>query len=283
MSILTLRDKSSLFEQRAIWRAEGKRVALVPTMGALHEGHLSLVHQAKQQADVVLATVFVNPRQFGPTEDFSRYPRDEEGDILKLHAAGAAGVYLPTVKEMYPEPFRTVVYVKALGDDLCGAHRPGFFDGVCTVVAKLLLQVLPEVAFFGEKDYQQLQVIRQMVRDLDIPVEVRAGMTVREPSGLALSSRNAYLTTEERAIAEQMNKVLHRAATSILEQRMDVAAACDWGMKQLLQMGFQKVDYFALRDAETLNPVLDVSRPARLLTAAFLGQTRLIDNIAVNP
>lgn len=281
--MITITDKKTLRQQMQEWRSAGLKIALVPTMGALHEGHLSLIYQAKQKADKVIASVFVNPIQFGPNEDFARYPRDEEGDAAKLQGAGADAVYFPQVKEMYPEPFHTVVYVKHLTETLCGTHRPAMFDGVCTVVNKLFMQVMPDMAWFGEKDYQQLQVIRKMVEDLDIPVEVLSGMTVREPSGLALSSRNAYLSAEERKIAEQLNKVMHEVASDILGRSKDIKAACEWGEKKLLSIGFEKVDYFTLRDAETLQPVEEVVRPARLLVAAFLGKTRLIDNIPVKP
>ena len=283
MAITILRDKSSLTEYVAALRAAQTTLALVPTMGALHEGHMSLVHQARQLCDTVIGSIFVNPMQFGPREDFAAYPRDEASDIAKLEAAGAAAVYLPRVDEMYPQGFSTVVYVKGISEDLCGAMRPGHFDGVCTIVSKLFMQMLPDAALFGEKDYQQLQVVRRMVRDLDIPVMVRGCTTIREPDGLAMSSRNAYLSADERRIASMLYKTLTRVSNKLLETHTRTHVALDWGIAQLLQAGFNRVDYLELRDAETLAPVEEVRRPARLLAAAHLGRTRLIDNLAVLP
>ena len=283
MAITILRDKSSLADYLSGLRAEGRKLALIPTMGALHEGHMSLVHQSRLLCDSVIATIFVNPMQFGPKEDFGSYPRDEAADIAKLEAAGTAAVYLPRVEEIYPSGFSTLVYVKGISEDLDGALRPGHFDGVCTVVTKLLMQIMPDVTFFGEKDYQQLQIVRRMVRDLDIPVAIRGCPTIREPDGLAMSSRNAYLNPDERRIAPLMYKTLTRVSNKLLEANTRVHLALDWGIQQLNQIGFNRVDYLELRDAETLLPVEEIRRPARLLVAVQLGRARLIDNIAVLP
>ena len=263
-------------------RQDKARIGLVPTMGALHEGHISLIHLARPLYDETMATIFVNPMQFGPGEDFTTYPRDEAGDIAMLEQAGVDAVYMPKTEEMYPAGFSTVVYVKGITEDLCGAARPGHFDGVCTIVNKLFNQIQPDAAFFGEKDYQQLQIIRRMVRDLDLPVVVHGCPIIREPDGLAMSSRNRYLSEAERLIAPYLYKMLNRVAGRVLEMgRAD--EALNWGRDQLLQVGFTKVDYLQLRDAETLQPVDAVSRPARLLVAARLGRTRLIDNLPILP
>lgn len=278
MAITILRDKSSLME----WREGRTNLGLVPTMGALHEGHMSLIQQSNQLCGETIATIFVNPMQFAPNEDFASYPRDEELDIAKLEQVGTSAVYLPRPEEMYPAGFSTVVYVKGITEDLCGITRPGHFDGVCTVVAKLFHQIQPEAAFFGEKDYQQLQIIRRMVRDLDIPVTVRGCPIIREPDGLAMSSRNRYLAPEEREIATYIHKMLNRVAGRVLESPHP-DEALQWGRDQLLQVGFSKVDYLQLRDADTLLPIDAVNRPARLLVAARLGRTRLIDNLPILP
>jgi len=262
------------------WRARGEAVGLVPTMGALHEGHLSLVRLSRAAADRTCVTVFVNPRQFGPDEDFARYPRDETDDAAKAAALGAELVFAPSLDEMYPEGSVTQVSVKGLGEVLDGAFRPGFFDGVATVVTKLLIQALPDKAFFGEKDYQQLVVVRRLVRDLDLPVSIEAGPTIREPDGLALSSRNAYLTSDERPIAPSLYRTI-RAVAERVAQGAEPDDEAGRGAALLEAAGFERVDYVAVRDAETLGPVTDRSRPARVLAAAWLGQTRLIDNVAV--
>ncbi|WP_097278068.1 pantoate--beta-alanine ligase [Caenispirillum bisanense] len=261
------------------WRAEGLKVALVPTMGALHEGHLSLVRRAKMLADRVVVSIFVNPTQFGPNEDFSRYPRQLEQDRFKLGMAGTHLVYAPTVDEMYPQGFATKVVVSGVSSGLCGDARPGHFEGVATVVTKLLNQGRPDVAVFGEKDWQQLQVIRRLARDLDLPVRIEGAAVVREMDGLAMSSRNAYLSDAERAIANYLYKTLKRIADDI-DAGKDVGHACAWGISELGRLGFGPVDYLEVRDAETLEPVDAVTRPARVLCAVFLGKTRLIDNVA---
>lgn len=266
------------------WRADGLTVALVPTMGALHAGHMSLVHHALGKADRVVVSIFVNPTQFGPNEDFDAYPRQPEQDAAAIMAAGGHAVYLPTVAEMYPDGASTMVEVSGVSSGLCGDARPGHFRGVATVVTKLLLQALPDVAVFGEKDFQQLMVIRRLVQDLDIPVCIVGAPIVREADGLAMSSRNAYLSAEERKTAAQISAVLTEAVTR-LRAGAPVSTVCDSARAALLGAGFRAVDYLELRDAETLAPVTDASRdpsrPSRLLVAAFLGKTRLIDNMDV--
>ncbi|MBS7704851.1 pantoate--beta-alanine ligase [Chelatococcus asaccharovorans] len=264
------------------YRAAGETVALVPTMGALHEGHLQLVREGRKRADRAIATIFVNPTQFGPNEDFARYPRDRDGDLAKLASAGASAVFLPTVETMYPSGFATTVSVAGLTEGLCGAYRPGHFAGVATVVTKLLMQALPDVALFGEKDYQQLQVIKRFVRDLDIPVEIHGVPTIREADGLALSSRNAYLTPAERAVAPLLHALLDEIAAK-LQAGQDAAPLLEAGMGRLGEAGFGPVQYLAFVDADTLEPMGRADRPGRLLVAAYLGKTRLIDNIAVPP
>lgn len=263
----------------AAWRRAGEAVALVPTMGALHAGHLALVSRARTVAHRVVASVFVNPTQFGPGEDLSRYPRDPAGDRRKLAEAGCDLVFMPTVAEMYPDGFAVRVDPGPLAETLEGRSRPGHFAGVATVVAKLLLQAAPDVAVFGEKDYQQLLVIRRIARDLDIPVRIEGVATVREGDGLALSSRNAYLTPDERARAPMLHRTLREVARRV-RGGDDTASA--WGLRTLLDAGFAKVDYLEVRDAETLEPPRP-GAPARVLAAAWLGRTRLIDNIALVP
>ena len=267
----------------ATHRLQNKWIALVPTMGALHEGHLSLIEAAQQKADKVIVSIFVNPKQFGPNEDFDRYPRTWEEDCKMLEAQGVSGVYAPAVGEMYPDGFATSVSVSRLSEGLCGAKRPGHFDGVATVVSKLFMQALPDYAFFGEKDYQQLCVLRQMTLDLNIPVEVIGAPIKRDEHGLALSSRNKYLLDKERDIARQLNKILFALAPRLTKKDADVKALLKEGGTQILEAGFDKVDYLELRAENTLEPVSDVTSPARLLCAAFLGKTRLLDNVPVLP
>lgn len=276
----TVRSIGELRARVAAWRADGLTVGLVPTMGGLHAGHLSLVTLAGERADKVVATLFVNPTQFAPTEDFDSYPRNEDADAALFEDAGASLMFAPTPDVMYPKGHMTKVRVDGLGDVLEGEFRPHFFEGVATVVAKLLLQSLPDVAVFGEKDYQQLCVIRAMARDLDIPVTILGGETVREPDGLAMSSRNTYLSEAERAIAPKLNEVLRFVADVATDATGDADAATETAAAELLAAGFKSVDYIAVRDAETLQPISDAARPARVLGAAWLGKTRLIDNIA---
>ncbi len=279
MSTIAIRTVSDLRHGLALWRKAGERVALVPTMGALHEGHLSLVALAKSKADRVVASIFVNPIQFGPLEDFHRYPRDEAGDLAKLEKAGASLVFAPETAEMYPQGFGTRVSVADLTEDLCGASRPNHFDGVATVVTKLLLQCAPDLAVFGEKDYQQLLVIKRLVSDLNVPVEILGGPIVREKDGLALSSRNAYLSPSERKTAPLLYQAIVAVANDLSKGRgADDAAGA--GRFKLEAAGF-RVDYVAVRDLETLKPLLGPVKQARVLAAAHLGRTRLIDNVAV--
>ena len=265
----------------AAFRLARRTIGLIPTMGALHDGHLSLVRAALERSDIPMTSIFVNPTQFGPNEDFGAYPRDEEGDFAKLREAGCRIVFAPQPAEMYPGPMLTTVHVARITDGLCGPLRPGHFDGVATVVSKLLMIAMPDRAFFGEKDYQQLQVIKRMVRDLAMPIEIVGMPTVRESDGLAMSSRNRYLTTTERATA----RALHRALTSVAEAVRDGKASCAAvaadAAKALLADGFDKVEYLTVVDAESLAPLEHVAGPARVIAATRLGRTRLIDNIAV--
>ncbi len=274
------RNVAELRRRIAGWRATGETVALVPTMGALHAGHLALVEAARAAADRTVVSIFVNPKQFAPNEDFSAYPRDEARDLALLAEAGTDAVFAPPVAEMYPPGFATAVSVDGPSRGLETDFRPHFFSGVATVVAKLLLAALPDVALFGEKDYQQLLVVRRMAADLGIPSRIVGLPTVREADGLALSSRNAYLTAAERAAAPELHRALQGAATAI-RGGLAGEAACATASVRLAASGFA-VDYFALRNAETLEPAPGRgTEQLRLLVAARLGRTRLIDNIAV--
>src|SRR3984893_5274672 len=227
------------------WRATGERVGLVPTMGALHRGHLALVGAARGQCERIVASLFVNPKQFGPREDFAAYPRDEAADLAKFREGGVDLVFAPPVEEMYPPGFASNIRIAGINESLEGAHRLGHFDGVATVVAKLLLQCLPDAAYFGEKDYQQLMLVRRLVRDLDIPVRIEGVPTVREPDGLALSSRNVYLSPEERRGAPQLHQVLSDTTTALRERPDSVASALAAGITALESVGFA-VDYLEL-------------------------------------
>jgi pantoate--beta-alanine ligase len=280
-AIPTVRTVGDLRAELAKWRKAGETIALVPTMGALHQGHLSLVALAKEKAGRVVVSIFVNPIQFGPREDFHLYPRDETGDLGKLAAAGADLVFIPELAEMYPPGFSTRVNVGDLTEDLCGAARPNHFDGVATVVSKLLLQCGPDLAIFGEKDYQQLLVIKRMVRDLNIPVEIVGGPIVRERDGLALSSRNAYLSPAERKIAPLLHQTIAEVAADLAQGR-GADDAAEAGRFKLEAAGF-RVNYVAVRDPETLKPLHGPVKQARVLAAAYLGKTRLIDNVPVPP
>jgi pantoate--beta-alanine ligase len=262
------------------WRMAGERIALVPTMGALHAGHLALVAAAKRHAQRVIVSIFVNPTQFGPHEDFSRYPRPLERDLSLLREAGADAAWLPTVGEMYPQGFSTSIHVAGVSEGLCGAQRPGHFDGVATVVAKLLLQVAPDVAFFGEKDYQQLCVIKRLVSDLNINTNVLGVSVVRESDGLALSSRNMYLSADERKIAPQLYRRLEEIAEE-LRAKKSLAELVENARRNLQSDGFTRVEYLELRAEDSLAPLSAYASPARLLAAAWLGKTRLIDNISI--
>jgi pantoate--beta-alanine ligase len=265
------------------WRAAQEKTALVPTMGALHAGHISLTHLARQKAQRCIVSIFVNPTQFAPQEDFSKYPRTFEADLAKLAAAGVDGVYAPTPDVMYPQGFATTISLA--GPAIAGLEdrfRPTHFAGVATVVAKLFTQAMPDVAVFGEKDFQQLAVIRTMTRDLDLAVDVVGAPTVRESDGLAMSSRNVYLDAKERAIAPLLHKSLQDCAAPI-KAGGDVATSLAEAGKTLTEAGFV-LDYLELRDAASLaTPDMTQRRPLRMLVAAKLGKTRLIDNIAVSP
>lgn len=262
------------------WRGRGETVAVVPTMGALHAGHLSLVDAARAACDRVIVTLFVNPRQFDRAEDLANYPRYEDGDRAVLGPRGVDLLFAPPVDEVYPPGFATSVRVEGLSRGMCGDFRPGHFDGMATVVAKLLLMTGADRAFFGEKDWQQLQIVRRMVADLNISVAITGCPTLREDDGLALSSRNARLSAEDRAIAPALHRAMAAAALR-LRAGEDAAQVLAQARDQITGAGFGQVEYLDLRDPETLVPLDRLNGPARLLAAAWLGPVRLIDNIAV--
>ncbi len=278
----TVRTVAELRGVVGAWQGAGERVALVPTMGALHRGHLALVERGRALCPRVVASLFVNPTQFGPNEDFARYPRDEARDAALLAGVGCDLLYAPDVAEMYPSRFATTIDPGPIAERQCGPFRPGHFAGVATVVTKLLLQSAADVALFGEKDFQQLQVIRRVARDLDIPVAIEGVPTVRESDGLALSSRNVYLTPEQRAVAPALYRTLAKM-TRRIEVGEDVAAVAAEGLAGLRGAGFTAIDYLDVADAETLALLERLDRPGRILGAVWLGKTRLIDNIAVIP
>lgn len=282
MAVPIVRTVSELRKTVAGWRAEGLCVGLVPTMGALHEGHLSLVRAGLARTDRVIVTLFVNPKQFNNPEDLAAYPRTEESDAAKLAVAGAHLLYAPNAEEIYPEGFATTVSVAGASEGMEGRFRPGHFDGVATVVAKLFLQSGADCAFFGEKDFQQLQVVRRMARDLDIPIEVVGCPTIREADGLAMSSRNVRLTPAERALAPRLAAILLEAAEK-LAAGAEAGPLLTEARKALGSAGFGEVEYIELRSAATLAPLTHASEPARLLAAVWLGQVRLIDNVPVVP
>lgn len=262
----------------AAWRRGTETIGLVPTMGALHDGHLSLAAHSRADNKRTIATLFVNPTQFGPKEDLAAYPRDEAADLAKLQSANVDALYAPSVAEMYPKGFATTVTVAGLTEHLCGPHRPGHFAGVATVVSKLLLQSTPDRAYFGEKDFQQLQVIRRMAADLDIPAQIVGVPTVREADRLALSSRNRYLSAEDRAHAAALPRMLADIAERLRKEPAAVAREIAWGFRQLEDAGFRKIDYIEVCDEATLQPARQVIAPSRVFAAAWLGRTRLIDN-----
>jgi pantoate--beta-alanine ligase len=282
LPVQILRDLPALRAALGALRADGRPVALVPTMGALHDGHMALVEEARRLAGHVVASIFVNPKQFGPNEDLSAYPRREASDAKLLTEAGVAILWAPTVGVMYPDGFASNLSVSGITQGLDGAARPGHFDGVATVVAKLFNQVQPDIALFGEKDYQQLAMIRRMVADMDFPIDIVGLPTQRATDGLALSSRNTYLTDEERKAALALPRALGEAVRE-LEHGAPVAAALDRAIAALTAHGFGPIDYVTLCDAATLEPMTALDRPARLLAAARMGKTRLIDNLPVDP
>ena len=275
-----VRTKDDLRTLRRSWIFKGERVAVVPTMGALHAGHLSLVEVAKQHADRVIVTIFVNPKQFNNPGDLDNYPRTEEEDAAKLAPYGIDALYVPTPDQIYPDGFATNVRVKGLTEDLEGAHRPGHFDGVATVVSKLFLQSRADVACFGEKDYQQMLLVRRLSEDLDIETEVLGCPTIREEDGLAMSSRNVRLSPKQRAIAPVLKTEMDRAARAI-RRGADIRVVLDSAEAQIKNAGFDAVEYLELRDSRDLTPLKTLGKPARLLVAAMLGDVRLIDNIEV--
>ncbi len=263
-------------------RARGLRVGFVPTMGYLHEGHLALIRRARELSDFVVVSIFVNPTQFGPNEDLDRYPRDMDRDRRLCRAEGVDAVFVPSVEELYPEGFQTFVTVEEISRPLCGASRPGHFRGVATVVLKLFHIVEPDVAVFGQKDYQQLQVIRRMVRDLDLPVEIEGFPTVREPDGLAMSSRNAYLSPGERERALAIWRSIRRAEELVAGGEVSSASLVG-EVRRVLEGAGLRIDYVEIRHPETLEPVERVEPEAVLAIAAFVGNTRLIDNRVLRP
>ncbi|MHA6688033.1 pantoate--beta-alanine ligase [Mesorhizobium sp. A556] len=280
MSVPIVRTVAGLRTKVAEWRAAGAKIAVVPTMGALHEGHLSLVRAGLEKADRVIVTLFVNPKQFNNATDLAAYPRTEESDAAKLDPLGAHLLYVPDGNEMYPNGFATTVTVSGVSEGLCGAFRPGHFDGVATVVAKLFLQTSADLAFFGEKDFQQLHVVRRIVRDLDIPVTIFGCPTVREADGLALSSRNVRLSSAERQIAPKLAAILLGESKQIASgARVDMTLAK--ARARIVAAGYARVEYLELRAEEDLAQMNEFDRPARLLAAAWLGETRLIDNVEV--
>ncbi len=287
-SLTIVRTVADVRGTLADWRARRLSVGLVPTMGSLHEGHLALIRRARTEHDRVLATLFVNPLQFGPAEDFDAYPRDDGRDFTLLRERLCDAVFAPSVREMFPdgsgalEDAWTRVSVAPLAGLLCGQNRPGHFDGVATIVLKLLLIALPDAAYFGEKDFQQLAIIRRMVLDLSVPVRIEGVPIVREPDGLALSSRNAYLDPAQRAVAPALQRVL-RWTRAELVRGIEPAVALAAGRARLLADGFDRVDYLTLASAQTLQELPHVCPGARLFAAAWLGRTRLIDNIPIAP
>ncbi len=275
-----IRTLKELREIVAGWKAKGETVGVVPTMGALHQGHLSLVRAAKSECDRAIVTIFINPKQFNNPEDYKNYPRTEEEDARKLISLRADVVYVPDGEQMYPSGFATTVSVEGITQGLCGAHRSGHFDGVATIVTKLFTQTQADKAYFGEKDYQQLQVVTRLALDLDLPVEVIGCPTIREEDGLAMSSRNLLLSDRARTWAPE----LHRAMEEMVEGLMsggDHVSLKGAAVKRIERAGFSEIEYLDLRTADKLELVETLEQPTRLLAAAWLGGVRLIDNIAV--
>ena len=282
--IKIVRTIKELRETVTSWRKEGHTIGLIPTMGALHHGHLSLVKEIKQHTSRTIASIFVNKKQFGPNEDFDLYPRTEEDDIKKLQSASCDLLYAPSIEEIYPNGFSSNVSVAKLTEGLCAADRPCFFDGITTVVTKLLMQALPDVAIFGEKDYQQLAVIKRLVKDLDIPTKIIGAKLIRDKDGLASSSRNRYLSTGERITAIKLHKVLNKIVQKCEEEDSpDLDQILINAKQELLSEGFEDVKYLEIRDVETLEVITKIDRHARVITAAVVGKTRLLDNMAIIP
>ncbi|MEC7763550.1 MAG: pantoate--beta-alanine ligase [Pseudomonadota bacterium] len=278
----TLTTLADMRAQTAAWRSEGARIAVVPTMGALHAGHLSLVEAARAHADRVVAWIFVNPKQFDNPEDLKKYPRHPDADAAKLAEAGVDVLFSPLVDEVYPDGYATAVTVSGVSEGLCGAHRPGHFDGVATVVTKIFTMTGADYATFGEKDFQQLQVVRRLVRDLNLPIEILPCPTVREGDGLALSSRNERLSTEDRASAPALHAAMTRAVAR-MQGGEAPGPVLERARQEIVQAGYREVEYLELRAEDGLAPMTTLDRPARLLAAAHLGPVRLIDNIPVSP
>jgi pantoate--beta-alanine ligase len=274
----TLRTPAEMTAWSAAARARGERIAFVPTMGALHAGHVTLLREARKLGQRLALSIFVNPTQFGPNEDLARYPRDLAGDLAKAAGAGTDVAFVPDARDVYPAGFQTTVEVRELARGLCGPFRPGHFAGVATVVCKLFNVVRPDVAVFGEKDYQQLAIVRRMVADLDMGIEIVGVPTVREPDGLAMSSRNAYLSPPERARALSLSRALFAARDAVAggARRADAIVA-----RARAALDVDRIDYVELVDAGSLQPLATVDRPAVLAVAAFIGRTRLIDNVRV--
>jgi pantoate--beta-alanine ligase len=282
-SVETIRTTAWMKEHARQARAENRIIGFVPTMGALHAGHVALVNRARQECSTVIASIFVNPKQFGPTEDFAKYPRTLEADTQKLSAAGVDTLFLPEAAEIYPQNFRTYVNVEGISDRLEGRSRPGHFRGVATVVLKLLEIVQPNFAYFGRKDAQQARIISQMARDLNLDTQIVTCPIVREEDGLALSSRNAYLTGEDRRAAT----VLHRALTAAHEELLggvrDALTLQSVMRSEIESEPLAALDYAEVVDADAFEPVMRISRPSYALLAVFIGKTRLIDNLYIEP
>ena len=275
-----VRTIAELRQHTSRWRIAGQTIGLIPTMGALHNGHLSLIKLAQGKCDRVITTIFVNPRQFLPNEDFDEYPRNEESDIQKLIGMGVDLLFAPKAPEMYQPDASTTVVISKLTECLCATSRPGFFDGVGTVVTKLLIQALPDLAIFGEKDYQQLLIIKRLTRDLDIPAEIIGAPTIREADGLAVSSRNVFLSKASRETASKVFEILKKTATAIALGN-DVLVACEEARSELMLAGFSEIDYFEARHSETLELIQSFENSGRLFAAVWLGSTRLIDNLEI--
>ena len=277
---LLARSVRDLREIIAQWRKDGASVGLVPTMGALHQGHMALVRVIQEKVDRTIVSIFVNPKQFGVDEDLDDYPRPLEDDLAQLASVKVDAAFVPEAEMIYPAGFSTIVSVSGLTNFMCGKERPGHFEGVATIVTKLLLQALPDAAIFGEKDYQQLLIIRQLVSDLDIPVEIYSAPIERESDGLAISSRNRYLSASDRRLAPALYATLQSIAKDAVEN-FNYRSLESRGIEALLEAGFEDVDYFEFRDAETLELALRSDQAKRLFAAAFIGGKRLIDNVAL--